>query len=170
MFFKSWTSVLHTVLTGVIAYGVLIVMLRTSGKRTLAKMNAFDLVVTVALGSTLSTALVSRTVPLADGVAALAVLILLQYLVAWVSVRSRRFEDLVKSAPTLLLYRGAIRHDQLRRQRVSEGELRAAARQAGLPSLGEVGAIVFETDGSFSVVAMNALPPHDAPQPLVTPE
>lgn len=163
MFFDSWTSILRTVATAVIVYGALIVILRSSGKRTLAKMNAFDLVVTVALGSTLSTILVSGEVPLADGLVALALLVLLQFGVAWLSVRWPAFEDLVKSSPSLLVYRGEMRRGEMHRQRVSEQEIHAAARRAGIARLGDAGAIVLETDGTFSVIRCDALPePGDA--------
>ena len=77
-----------------------------SGKRTLAKLNAFDLVVTVAMGSTLATALLSKQTTQADGVAAFGVLIGLQFVVTWLSVRSQWFGDLVRLEPRLLAYRG----------------------------------------------------------------
>ena len=157
MFFQSWTSVGQTILTGVIAYVALVGMLRISGKRTLAKMNAFDLVVTVALGSTLSTILVSRQVPLADGLVALALLVALQFVVAWTSVRWSAFERTVKGDPSLLLYRGAFRIAEMRRQRVSEEEIRAATRAAGLAQPTDAGAVILETDGSFSVVKQDAI-------------
>jgi uncharacterized membrane protein YcaP (DUF421 family) len=67
MFFNGWESLGRTAVAGVVAYVSLIIILRFSGKRTLAKMNAFDLVVTVALGSTLATVVVSRDVVLAEG-------------------------------------------------------------------------------------------------------
>jgi uncharacterized membrane protein YcaP (DUF421 family) len=158
MFFESWTRLGQTILTGVIAYTVLVLTLRVSGKRTLAKMNAFDLVVTVALGSTLSTILVSREVPLADGVAALLLLVALQLAVAWTSVRWRVFEQVVKSDPSLLLYRGEYRPQEMRRQRVSEEEIRAAIRSAGLAEPSDTGAVILESDGSFSVIGHDALP------------
>ena len=50
MWFTGWEPPVRTVLTGVCAYAALILLLRVSGKQTLSKMNAFDLVVTVALG------------------------------------------------------------------------------------------------------------------------
>jgi uncharacterized membrane protein YcaP (DUF421 family) len=148
-----------TAVSGVTAYVALIAILRCSGKRTLAKMNAFDLVVTVALGSTLSTILVSRQVPLADGVLALALLVALQFAVAWTSVRWPAFEDLVKSEPSLLVFRGELRRRELRRQRVSEEEVAAAVRSAGLPHMRDAGAVVLETDGTFSVIPADALSP-----------
>ncbi|WP_231362619.1 hypothetical protein [Thioalkalivibrio sp. ALMg9] len=67
MFFGGWDGLLRTLVVGVLAYVALIVFLRLSGKRTLSKMNAFDLVVTVALGSTLATVLLAKDVALAEG-------------------------------------------------------------------------------------------------------
>ena len=60
MFFDSWTSLLKIVIVGSLAYIALVALLRTSGKRTLAQMNAFDLIVTVALGSMLATVVISK--------------------------------------------------------------------------------------------------------------
>jgi uncharacterized membrane protein YcaP (DUF421 family) len=70
MFFDSWTGMLRVVVVGTLAYAALVLLLRATGKRTLSKMNAFDLVVTVALGSTLATVLLSKDIALAEGVVA----------------------------------------------------------------------------------------------------
>ena len=85
---------------------LLLLLLRVSGKRTLTKMNAFDLVVTVALGSTLATVLLTKSVALAEGLTAFMLLIFLQFVLTWLSVRSRAVSRLVKSEPTLLVYQG----------------------------------------------------------------
>ncbi len=75
MLFDSWLSLGRTAVVGVLAYLALVLLLRVSGKRTLSKMNAFDLVVTVALGSTLATVLLSTDVALATGILAFTLLI-----------------------------------------------------------------------------------------------
>lgn len=80
MFFDSWTGLGRVLLVGTFAYVALVAILRISGKRTLTKLNAFDLVVTVALGSTLATVLLSRSVALAEGVLAM-VLVFLQFMI-----------------------------------------------------------------------------------------
>ena len=157
MFFESWESLGRTLATGVIAYIALVLILRISGKRTLAKMNAFDLVVTVALGSTLSAVITSRQTPLADGVLALGLLIFLQFLVAWLSVRSPLLEQLVKSEPTVLVMRGQLDRAAMKRQRVAEAEVFSAMRQSGITRVADVGVLVLETDGTFSAVPMEAL-------------
>jgi len=152
MLFDGWAGIGRTLVVGALAYAALVVILRVSGKRTLSKMNAFDFVVTVALGSTLATILLSQNVALAEGITALALLVGLQYAITWLSVRSPAVNDLVKSEPALLLYRGEFLHGQMRRSRVVEAEVRAAVRAQGVASLAEVEAVVLETDGSFSVV------------------
>lgn len=152
MFFHSWMGLVRIIIVGVIAYCVLVLFLRISGKRTLSKMNAFDLVVTVALGSTLATVLISKDVPLAEGVAAFGLLILLQFIISWLSVRSATVSRLVKSEPSLLFHRGQFLSESMKRERVNEEEVHAAARNEGIASLTEVDAVVLETDGSFSVL------------------
>ncbi len=152
MFFNGWDSLLRTLLVGMLAYVCLVVFLRISGKRTLSKMNAFDLIVTVALGSTLATVVLSRGVTLAQGALGFALLILLQYAVTWSSVRAPWVRRWVTGDPFMLLYRGEFLPAALRRARVTEGEVRAAVRSAGLASLNDAEAVVLETDGSFSVV------------------
>jgi uncharacterized membrane protein YcaP (DUF421 family) len=93
----------------------------------------------------------SSTVSLADGVTALALLVGLQYLVAWASVRSRRLERLVKSEPTLV-YRDGFLAGAMGRERVTADELRQAARGQGHADLAEVALIVLETDGTLSIL------------------
>lgn len=156
MFFDNWADLVRVVVKGVLAYGGLIVVLRVSGKRTLSKMNAFDLVVTVALGSTLATVLLSKSVALAEGLLAFAVLVALQFIVTWSSARSSVVSRLVKNEPKLLFYEGRYLRDAMRAERLTEEEVEAAVRQQGIANLEKVGAAVLETDGSVTVVPRQA--------------
>ena len=153
MFFSGWSTLLRTLVIGVLAYINLIVLLRISGRRTLSKMNAFDLVVTVALGSTLATVLLSKDIAFLEGALAFCMLALLQWLVARLSVRSNWFSDLVRSRPRLLVEDGAFRPDALRDERVTRAEVEAAIRKSGIGRIEDVGAVVLESDGSLSVLA-----------------
>ena len=98
-------------------------------------MNAFDLVVTVALGSTLATVLLSKSVALAEGVLALTLLIVLQYAITWLSVRSPRFQALIKAQPAMLVYRGDFLPAALMDQRVTREEVMAVLRAQGRTDL-----------------------------------
>lgn len=152
MLLQSASDLWRIVIIGVLTYPALIAILRLSGKRTLAKMNAFDLIVTVALGSTLATILLSRDVALLEGLTALILLVVLQLGASWLSVRSRPVRRLLKSQPTILLRDGRMLPNALREQRVTAGEVRQAIRSQGIGSLDAVSAVTLETDGSFSVV------------------
>ena len=150
MFFQGWPGVWRTLVVGILAYIVLVLFLRISGKRTLAKLNAFDLVVTVALGSTLSALLLQDSIALAEGAAALALLIAMQYLVTYLSVRSRTFAKLVRSEPTLLARDGQFCTHAMRHERVTEDEATSAIRSAGGTDIADIAHLVLESDGTIS--------------------
>lgn len=99
MFWRDAEDLLRIAIVAPLAYGALILILRISGKRMLSKMSAFDLVVTIAIGSTLATILLSKDVTLSEGIAALALLIGLQFVVAYIAARSKRFRRIIKSEP-----------------------------------------------------------------------
>ena len=151
-FFNGWEPLARVAAVGASAYVLLLVMLRVAGKRTLSKLNAFDLVVTVALGSTLATILLSKDVSLAEGVAALAVLVALQYAVTWTAVRWARFNRLVKSEPTVVLRDGRPIDAAMRRERVSTDELVSAIRNSGGWTLEDARFVVLEPDGSLVAI------------------
>lgn len=152
MFFNSWYDLLRVLIVGTFAYAGLVFFLRISGKRTLSKMNAFDLIVTVALGSTLATTLLSKEVSLAEGLAAFALLIGLQFLITWMAVRSNRFQRMIKAQPRLLAFDGELLPDAMREERISEEEMAAAIRDSGVSDVGATRAVVMETDGTLAVI------------------
>jgi uncharacterized membrane protein YcaP (DUF421 family) len=128
----------------------------------LTKWNAFDLVVTIALGSTLSTAMLSGTTAFVEGAAGLGLLVALQFCITWLAVRVQLIDRLVKAGPTLLLRDGSFMDSALRRERVTRSEVRAAVRSAGFASLEDVDSVVLETDGSVSVVRRSQTPERTA--------
>lgn len=152
MFLDSLQVLGRTLVVGLFAYLAIVIILRLTGKRTLSKWNAFDFIVTVALGSSLANVILSKEVSLAQGGTAFALLCLLQLVVTWLSVRFDRFQQLVKSTPALLLYEGDFQSATMRRERVTEAEVRSALRGQGIAGVEEVAAVVLETDGTFSVI------------------
>lgn len=152
MFFDNLQGLLRVVAISALAYAWLILVLRVVGKRALAKLNAFDLVVTVALGSTLATVLLTKDVAFLEGALAFCMLALLQWLVARFSVASSRFGELVRSKPRLLLEAGRYRDDAMSQERVTVAEVDAAIRKAGFGRVEDVAAVILETDGEMSVI------------------
>jgi uncharacterized membrane protein YcaP (DUF421 family) len=155
--FDTWSDLARTALVGAAAYVTLVAVLRLAGKRTLAKLNAFDLVVTVAFGSTLSAILLNSAVSWSEGAVAFALLALLQVAVAWTSSRWPRSRVVVTAEPTLVLRDGRPIPRALRDERVTREDLNHAVRGSGAGSLASVAAIVLETDGSLSVISESEL-------------
>lgn len=152
IFFTEWASLGRILILGVATYAGLVAMLRISGTRTLSKMNSFDFVVTVALGSTFASALLQRSVALADALLALGLLIGMQWVTTWLSVRYRAFERTVKSEPIVLFARGEFLRDAMRRAHVTQDEIVAGMRSQGFGSLGQVQFVVLETNGEIAAV------------------
>ncbi|MGA8255041.1 MAG: YetF domain-containing protein [Nocardioides sp.] len=152
MWFDTWSDVVRVLLVGPASYAAVVLVLRASGKRTLSKLNAFDLVVTVALGSTLATIFLSTDVSWSEGVVALAVLALLQFLVALIISRVPTLRAVMTAGPALLLRDGEFLHHTLRSARLTEAEVRQAIRGSGIGDVTTVAAVVLESDGSLSVI------------------
>lgn len=156
MLFQNWSGIFRTIFVGILAYVTLVFFLRISGKRTLAKLNAFDLVVTVALGSTLSAILLQESIALAEGAVALGLLIFMQFIVAFVSVHSPSFAMAVRSEPTLLAHDGSFCDEAMKRERVTREEALSAVRSVGGQEIGSVKYLVLESDGTISATLLPA--------------
>lgn len=150
--FGDWATVLHTLVVGTLSYFGVIVWLRVSGKRTLSKWNSFDFVVTVAFGSVLASALLSTSTPWLQAMLGIGMLVVFQYVLTWLSVRTSAVQSLLKAEPTLLVFKGKFLEKAMKDQRVAEGEVLAAIRISGKSSLEDIDAVVLETNGDFSVV------------------
>lgn len=157
MIFDSLSGLLRVLVIAPLAYVCLVVLLRLSGKRTLAQLNAFDFIVTVALGSTLATIALSSSVALAEGALTLVLLVALQFLAAWLAVRLSWVRRALTSEPALLVRDGQPIPAVLARERISAEGLRQAVRSAGAGGLELVAAVVVETNGTISVVTKEQL-------------
>lgn len=152
VFFDSWESLGRSFIITILAYIVIVFMLRVYGKRTLAKMNAFDFIVTVALGSCLATVSLNKNVALTDGILVFFLLISLQFSITWLSVRVKFVKKIVTCQPTLLLYNGELFSDVLKKERITIEAVYVAARQKGIANLKDIDVIVLETTGDINVI------------------
>jgi uncharacterized membrane protein YcaP (DUF421 family) len=151
LFFKDWQSFSRVAISTVIAFITLFLFLRISGKRTLAKLNAFDFIVTVALGSTLSDMMLDM-VPLVEGTVVLMLIIFLQFSFAWAARTNERVEKIINSEPILLFYNGSFIEKAMKKEAITTEELYAVIRQFGVYNISDIRAIVMELNGEISVV------------------
>ena len=161
-FLASWDTLAAVAVSAVVIYALLVAMLRLSGKRTLAKFNAFDFVVTVALGSMVATTILNDETSVAAGALGIALLIGLQMAVSYGVTRWRGVQQVIKSQPRLLYYRGEFQRDSLLSERVSTEEIRLVVRHQGYAKLDDLLAVVLETDGTMSVIGKDVSAPMDA--------
>lgn len=157
MWFDSWADVLRVIIIGAVTYVSLIALLRISGKRTLSQLNAFDFVITVALGSTLASILLSSEVSYVEGLSALLLLAGLQLIVAWVSVCLPGARSAITARPTALVVNGRLQPEELRRNRLTKSEVLQAVRGSGSGDVSNVAAVVLETNGKLSVIPKSSL-------------
>lgn len=155
IFFKDWESLLHVTVSAAVSFITLFVFVRIAGKRTLANLNAFDFVVTVALGSTLSFTILAE-VTLAEGTVALVMIIIMQYVLAWIAKSSKGMQKIINSTPTLLFYNGTFVEHGLTREVITEEEVYAQVRRLGLESMDSVRAVVMELNGEITVIEKSA--------------
>lgn len=152
MFFGGWQELVRITIVGVLAYVAIVLFLRVAGKRALAKLSAYDLIVTIALGSTLATAILSPRMTLDRALLAFALLLGLQRLLAFLSMKSQAFYKLTNNNPSLIAYGGRYLDDAMRDANLTARDVEAAVRASGVASVGQVEAIVLETDGTLSVI------------------
>lgn len=156
MWFGSLDALVRLVVVGTGAYVVVLVLLRVSGARTLAKLNAFDFVATIALGSVLASAFLTTALPLSTAAAAIALLIGLQWVVAALTRRTG-LRRAITATPILLVADGAIRQGVAGRARITAAEIHQAIRSSGRGDLDDIAAAVLETDGTISVITRSGL-------------
>nr|MBI1229134.1 DUF421 domain-containing protein [Cytophagales bacterium] len=153
IFFDGWESFWRELIKIVLAYISIVFFLRISGKRTLTKMNAFDLIVTIALGSMLAAVSLNKNIALFDGVIAFMLLIFLQYILTWLSVRSKKFKNIITSNPSLLIYKGELLEDTMIKERITLDELNMAVRNQGISDISKVDVLILETTGDISIIS-----------------
>ena len=128
------------------------------GARALAKMSAYDLIVSIALGSLVAAVPLSSSMTVSDGFAAIITFLALQEVTRFLQARYRAAHHLVRERPHLVVWDGRFIDDRMKEVDVSADEIRAAVRQAGLMSLGDAQAVVLENDGAWSVLRREETP------------
>lgn len=153
----GWDAVARILLIGTLGYTWLVLLLRGTGPRTIAKMTPFDFVITVTLGSAFGRVLTAQEVGIVEVVVTFALLVALQWAFAALRARSSAFSRLVDVSPTLLVHRGRPIPEALHRHRLTETDLHSAVRQSGRGSLAEAEAIVLQSDGTFAVIGTDTM-------------
>lgn len=152
LIFDGPDVIIRTVLIGLMAYVSVIIIIRASGKRSLSQLNAFDFIVTVAIGSILASIIINRNVTISQGITAFLVLMIMQYIITKLSIHSGAINKYIKASPALLFHNGEFYYENMKQERVVENEIKQAIRSNGSGDMTDVQAVIIETDGSLSII------------------
>ena len=145
--------ILEKILRPVIVYIFLIVGLRLSGKRELAQLNPFDLIVLLTLSNTVQNAIIGDDNSVSGGIIGAASLLAINYLVVRFLYDHRKLDQIVEGSPDILVEDGKVYEHKLKKELITKEELAAAARKQGFDSLSEVRQCVLEPGGTLTFVA-----------------
>jgi uncharacterized membrane protein YcaP (DUF421 family) len=157
---EIWTNmcvlgvpIAEKILRPIIVYIFLIVGLRLSGKRELAQLNPFDLIVLLTLSNTVQNAIIGNDNSVTGGIIGAASLLAINYLVVRFLYDHRKIEQIVEGRADVLIEEGKVHEHKLKRELITKEELAAAARKQGFDSLSEVRQCVLEPGGTLSFTA-----------------
>lgn len=151
-------SILEKILRPIIVYIALIFLLRLAGKRELAQLNNFDLIVLLTISNTVQNAIIGSDNSVAGGLIGATTLLLVNYIVVRFFYRHQKLDRLVEGREDLLVVGGKVREHRLKKELITQSELEAAARKQGFASLEEVDRAGLEPSGAFSFIGKKPNP------------
>jgi uncharacterized membrane protein YcaP (DUF421 family) len=151
-------SILEKIVRPVLVYVFLIVGLRVAGKRELAQLNPFDLIVLLTLSNTVQNAIIGNDNSVSGGVIGATTLLAVNYFVVRFLYNHERLESIIEGKCDELISNGQILHDHLERELITVAELTTAAHRQGFASLEDIDRAVLETGGTISFFSKEPIP------------
>ncbi len=156
--FALGIPVAEKVIRPVIVYFFIIIGLRLSGKRELAQLNPFDLVVLLTLSNTVQNAIIGDDNSISGGLIGAATLLLVNYVVVRFLFSHEKLDRLVEGDSDTLIEKGKINEERLKKELLTKAELETAAHRQGFSSLAEVDRAVIEPGGTIYFVGRKPSP------------
>jgi uncharacterized membrane protein YcaP (DUF421 family) len=160
-----WNDILHPdisivekMIRPVIVYFFLVIGLRLAGKRELAQLNPFDLVVLLTLSNTVQNAIIGNDNSVTGGIIGATTLLAVNYIVVRFLFKHQPLNRLIEGDDDVLIERGKIKHDRLEKELITLTELESAAHKQGFASLDEIDRAVLEPGGTFSFIGKSPTP------------
>lgn len=166
--FHLGLPIFEKILRPVIVYVFLVISLRLAGKRELAQLNPFDLVVLLTLSNAVQNAIIGDDNSVTGGVIGAATLLGLNYLVVRFLYRHQTLDRLVEGDADVLVEDGQVKEERLQQELITRAELETAARKQGLGSLDEVERAILEPGGTLCFVAKKPTPEASRHQELLS--
>jgi len=143
--------VMEKILRPILVYLAMVVLLRVFGKRELAQLNPFDLVVLLSVSNTVQNAIIGEDNTLTGGLIGAVSLFAMNYVVVRFLFRHRRLDQMLEGSPTQLVFGGQVLREGLSKELLTESELAAVAHRQGFDNLSEIESCVLEPGGNFFI-------------------
>lgn len=156
--FHMGLPIVEKVLRTIIIYFFLIVGLRIAGKRELAQLNPFDLVVLLLLSNTVQNAVIGEDNSITGGIIGASTLFIINYVMVRVLYGHQKLDQLIEGEADILVDNGKINHERLKEELITVAELQVAAHKQGIGSLDEVERAILEPGGAISFIAKKPTP------------
>ena len=151
-------SILEKIIRPILVYAFLIIGLRLAGKRELAQLNAFDLVVLLTLSNTVQNAIIGNDNSVTGGIIGATTLLVVNYIVVRFLYFHEPLERLIEGEPEVLIDNGQLKKKALETELITVAELEEAAHKQGFASLDLIDRAILEPGGSISFLAKKPAP------------
>jgi uncharacterized membrane protein YcaP (DUF421 family) len=150
---------LEKIIRPILVYAFLVILLRVFGKRELAQLNPFDLVVLLSLSNTVQNAIIGDDNSVSGGMVGAVTLLVTNYLVVRFLFRHRRLDQLLEGKPAMLIREGHINKKEMAKELLTTAELQSVIRRQGFDGIHDIETCILEPGGAFSLKAKS--PPAD---------
>ena len=141
-----------TFIRTLILYFLVVVVMRMMGKRQIAQMQPFELVIAIMIADLAATPMENTGIPLLNGVVPIITLLSVQVIVSFISIKSEAVREIICGKPSILINRGKLVQSELRRLRINMNDLLEQLRGKDYPNLSDVEFAILETNGELSII------------------
>ncbi|MGO1580205.1 MAG: DUF421 domain-containing protein [Peptoniphilaceae bacterium] len=152
LLYENTTIIIRIAISGAIFYILLIVIMNLFGKRSMSNLSMYDYVTTLAMGSIVSSAIILKEVTIFNGLIGILILLLLQFIVTYISSYYPNLFNILNPNPSLLYLDGKFIEKNIRKNRITKNEIMAAIRMQGQTTSDNISAVILEANGTLSVI------------------
>lgn len=135
-----------------ILYILVLIIMRLMGKRELGQMQPFELVIAIMIADLASIPMSDTGIPIFNGIIPILALLLFQLIISFINMKSINLRKIICGKPQILIYRGKIDEQALKKEKITINELQERLRQKDIYTLGDVEYAILETSGEISVI------------------
>ena len=143
---------LITFFRAIVLYVIVLIVMRLMGKREIGQLQPFELAISIMIADLASTPMTEIGIPLTNGIVPILGLLVMHLIISTLNIKSIKMREIICGKPRILIYRGKIDENALRKERLTINELQEKLRSKDIVSLGEVEFAILETSGEVTVI------------------